>query len=242
MKIRTLLIDDEPLACMLLQDMLSAYDDIEIIGICHDGYDGLKNIQQLKPDLIFVDIQMPKITGVEMIELLEEKPLIVFSTAYDEYAVKAFEMNALDYLLKPYDNQRIAMAVDKIKAKWTGNKADQTSDMNFATPESKQRIVVKENNIIKIIPLDQVQYLEAAGDYIKIITQEKTHIKHGKISHYEQLWSSVNFVRIHRSYLLNMNYLSAIEQYNASHLAILKNKSNLPISKSGFELLKQNIQ
>lgn len=242
MKIRTLIIDDEPLACMLLQDMLQAFEEFEIIGVCHDGYEGLKQIQALQPDLIFVDIQMPKITGVEMIELLDKKPLIVFSTAYDQYAVKAFEMNAVDYLLKPYDNERIAKAVLKIKEKWSIPNTNAAQEILVTTPESKQRIVVKENNMIKIIPINQVMYLEAAGDYIKIITEERAHIKHGKMSHYESLLQSVNFIRIHRSYLLNMNYLSAIEQANSTHVAILKDKKNLPISKSGFELVKTNLQ
>lgn len=242
MKIRTLIIDDEPLACMLLEDMLSSFSDIEIIGTSHDGFDGLKKIQSLKPDLIFVDIQMPKITGVEMIELLEEKPMIVFATAYDEYAVKAFEMNAIDYLLKPYDNQRIEKTIEKIKEKWANNNQPSNNNLELATPESHQRLVVKENNLIKIIPIDQIKYIEAAGDYIKIFTPDKFHIKHGKISHYEQVLNKVNFVRIHRSYLLNMNYLSAIEQSNGTHLAILKDKTNLPISKSGFELIKLNIK
>ncbi|OJU75398.1 MAG: hypothetical protein BGO09_03880 [Bacteroidetes bacterium 47-18] len=239
MTIKTLIIDDEPLACMLLQDMLSAHPEIEIIGQCHDGFEGLKQIQALKPDLIFVDIQMPKITGVEMIELVDEKPLIVFSTAYDQYAVKAFEMNAVDYLLKPYDNNRIASAVTKIKEKY--RLSSRNNDIQISTPESSQRIVIKENGLIKIIPTDQVMYLEAAGDYVKIYTAEKFYVKHGRMSHFEEILSKIPFIRIHRSYLMNFNYLNAIEPYQSTSLAILKNGTKLPVSKSGYELLKHNI-
>ncbi len=239
MKIRTILIDDEPLACMLLQDILKAHEEIEIIHICHDGYEGLKQIQALQPDLIFVDIQMPKITGVEMVELIEDKPNIIFATAYDAYAVKAFEMNAIDYILKPFDKARIAQAVERVKQSMQSQTP--TSENQIATPESIQRLVVKENHTIKIIPIQDIQYLEAAGDYIKIHTENKYYLKHGKISHFEEILKEVGFVRIHRSYILHLNYLNAIEQYNNTHIAILKSGINIPISKTGFQSLSDNL-
>lgn len=239
MKIRTILIDDEPLSCMLLQSILSEIDDVEIIGTCHDGYEGLKLIQSLQPDLIFVDIQMPKITGVEMLELIEDKPHVIFATAYDAYAVKAFEMNAIDYLLKPFDKSRIIQAISKVRNSIHNNLRQENEFI--ATPESVERIVVKEQNVIKIISLSQIQYMEAAGDYIKLYTEKGFHIKHGKISYYEQLLQKVGFIRIHRSYLLNLQYLNSIESYNNNHVAILKNGQNIPISKSGFQVLSQNL-
>lgn len=239
MKIRTLLIDDEPLSCLLLQEILKDFEDITVIGICHDGYEGLKQVQALQPDLLFLDIQMPKITGVEMLELIEHKPHVIFATAYDHYAVKAFEMNAIDYLLKPFDKNRIEQAIIKVRHSIHHN-IKQTEQL-IATPESIERIVVKENNVIKILSLSSILYMEAAGDYIKIFTDKGFHIKHGKISYYEQLLQKVGFVRIHRSYLLNMQYLHSIENYNNTIIAVLKNGNNIPVSKTGYQLLTQQL-
>lgn len=239
MKLRTIIIDDEPLACMLLQDMLSAFDEVEVIAVCQNGFEGLEQISKLLPDLIFVDIQMPKITGVEMIELLEEKPMIVFSTAYDQYAIKAFEMNAVDYLLKPYDEQRVGKTIEKAKERALFNQP--TKEILLTTPESVERIVVKENGDIKIIPIGDITHIEAAGDYIKIFTEKKFHIKHGKISHYETILNKVNFVRNHRSYLINIKYLTELEQTQGSYVAVLRNGTKLPVSKTGYDIIKKTI-
>lgn len=236
MSIKTIIIDDEPLGCMLLQDMLSSHTNIEVVAMCHDGFEGLEQIQRHRPDLIFVDIQMPGMTGVEMIELIETKPLIVFSTAYDQYAVKAFEMNAVDYLLKPYDNNRIDQTIQKINGRISQQQPH--SDIQLSTPESAERIVVKENGVIKMIPTHKILYIEAAGDYVKIYTEDKLHIKHGKISHFENVLANIPFVRIHRSYLMNFNFLSAIGTASSNNVAVLKNNTQLPISKSGNDLLK----
>jgi two-component system LytT family response regulator len=239
MKLNTLIIDDEPLACLLLKDMLKDYEEINIIGTCHNGYEGLEAINNLKPDLIFLDIQMPKITGIEMLELVEEKPYVIFSTAYDEYAVKAFEFNAIDYLLKPYDQSRVEKAISNLKSRVQIPKA--AAELNLTTKESVERIVVKEHGDIKIIPIQQITHIEALGDYIKIYTDKKFHIKHGKISHYDDLLKDVGFIRNHRSYLINIKYLAKIKNNNNSYSAILKNEIELPISKSGHEIIKKVI-
>src|SRR5690606_25990703 len=170
--LKTILIDDEPLARAMLEELLSTEKDIQIVAQCADGFEGLKAIQEHQPDFIFLDIQMPKITGFEMLELLEKPPAVVFTTAYDEYAIKAFEVNALDYLLKPINFERFQKALAKLRQQINTQPEvtlhDQLSQIQL--PEQTQRIVVKDNGHIKIIPLPEVLYIEAADDYAKITT------------------------------------------------------------------------
>src|SRR5690606_35554451 len=168
--IKCVIIDDEPLARMMLKEMLSAYEDIQIIEECGNGFEGLKSIQANRPDLVFLDVQMPKVNGFEMLELIDNPPAVVFVTAFDEYAVQAFEVNAVDYLLKPIDPSRLDKAVAKVRQ--MSPKASETLSndqyKNILLPEQTQRIVVKDQGEIVIIPLENVMYLEAADDYVKV--------------------------------------------------------------------------
>lgn len=239
--IKAIIIDDEPLSCQLLQEMLRKHPEVEIIAVCHDGFSGLKEINLQKPELIFLDIQMPKITGIEMLELLENPPKVIFTTAYDEYAIKAFEVNAVDYLLKPYAPERLAAALEKIKTKSSNTPTE--SGRPLATAESAARIVVKEGSSIKVIPVRDVMYLEAASDYVKVFTKEKYYLKHGTMHHFEEVLSPSNFIRIHRSYLMNSEYINKVELYEkGGHCVILKDNTVLPVSKSGYARLKDFLQ
>ncbi len=237
--IRAIIIDDEPLACALLQEMLAAYPQIKIEAVCHDGIEGLKQIQAIQPDFIFLDIQMPKITGIEMLELLPQAPKVIFTTAYDEYAIKAFEMNAVDYLLKPYSAQRLQVAIEKIqKEVQQQTNTESPSFSNLHTAESAARIVVKENQVIKIIPTTDVLYIEAASDYVKIFTKDKYYLKHGTMQHFETVLTPKQFIRVHRSYLVNSNFINRLE----SSCVILQGEKVVPVSKSGYSNLKSFLQ
>lgn len=237
--IRAIIIDDEPLACQLLQEMLRKHPEIDIVTVCHDGFVGLKEINQHKPDLIFLDIQMPKITGIEMLELLDDPPKVIFTTAYDDYAIKAFEVNAVDYLLKPYAPERLASALEKVLNRKSNESAAPTTSA-LATAESAARIVVKEGNSIKVIPVRDVMYLEAASDYVKVFTKERYFLKHGTMHHFEEILAPSNFIRIHRSFLMNTDYINKVELYEkGGHCVILKNNTVLPVSKSGYTKLKE---
>src|ERR1700749_1896195 len=171
---RALLIDDEPLARMVVREYLQAFPQIEVITECNDGFEGLKAIQQYQPDLIFLDIQMPKINGFEMLELLDQSPAVIFTTAFDEYAIKAFEAHAVDYLLKPFSQDRFDKAIQKWKEQKAGSQKNTEELLETASysPSQRQRIVVKTGSKIKIIPVQDVFYLEAADDYVKVHTQE----------------------------------------------------------------------
>lgn len=236
---RTLIIDDEPLARSLLAELLEEEKDIRIIGECGDGFEGLKSVQELQPDLIFLDIQMPKITGFEMLELLDNPPKVIFTTAYDEYALKAFDVNAVDYLLKPVNPQRLHKALDKARA---GNDHDtqQFRDKLPQLPEQTQRIVVKVNGNIKILPLAEVFYLESADDYVKVHASDKYYLKHQTMGRFEAQLPQQQFVRIHRSYMANVQHIHKLDLYEKDqYCVVLRNDVRLPVSRSGYSKLKE---
>src|SRR6201992_1979313 len=179
---RVLIIDDEPLARMVVLEYLQGFkDEIEVIQECNDGFEGLKAIQQHQPDLIFLDIQMPKINGFEMLELVEQPPAVIFTTAYDEYAIKAFEAHAVDYLLKPFSKERFDKAVQKFLEQQINIVEKplpaQLLESASQTPAQSQRVVIKIGTKIKIIPVQDIFYLEAADDFVKIHTAEGSFLK-----------------------------------------------------------------
>jgi len=238
--IRTLLIDDEPLARQLLRDYLRSSPDIEIVGECNDGFEAMKAIQEHKPDLLFLDIQMPKISGFELLELLDEIPGVIFTTAFDEYALKAFEASATDYLLKPFSAERLSKALDKFRQQ--GKKVKQTEELIEKVNSDNSpsdRIVVKNGADIRIIPLTEIRYLEAYDDYVKIFTKTGMFLKKQTLQHFESALDANSFVRIHRSILLNLKELSRIEPAEKdNHFAVLADKSRLPLSRTGYLKLK----
>lgn len=239
---KVIIIDDEPLARGIVKEYLQAYPDLEVVQECGDGFEGVKAIQQHQPDLLILDIQMPKINGFEMLELIENPPSVIFATAFEEFAIKAFETHAVDYLLKPFSKERFIKALDKWKN--TESNVQQTKtheliDAAASTPQQQNRIVVKDNGKIKIIPTQQVQYFEAADDYVKIHTAEGVFLKNKTMQFLEQKMEAALFVRIHRSYLVNIHLISRIEPYEKDgHLAILSIGVRLPVSKTGYTKLK----
>lgn len=239
--IKTILIDDEPLARSIVKEYLSTYADIEVIQECNDGFEGVKAIAQHKPNLIFLDIQMPKINGFEMLELVENPPSVIFTTAFDEYAIQAFELHAVDYLLKPFSKERF----DKAVQKWVGqqNVTQKNTTVlleNTSQPEERQRIVVKKGNNIVILPVHTVHYIEAFDDYVKVHTKDGFYLKKKTMAHYEKALDSSQFVRIHRSYLLNIQELTRIEPMEKdNHVALLKSGVRVPLSQSGYGKLRE---
>ncbi len=240
---KIIIIDDEPLARSIIREYLQFHPGLELIAECTDGFEGVKAIQQLEPDLIFLDIQMPKINGFEMLELIEEPPAVIFTTAFDEYAIKAFESHAVDYLLKPFSRDRF----DKAISKWTQAGKTISSKEQLApllesvsqSPSEQQRVVVKLAGKIRIIPVEDIQYLEAADDYVKIHTREGSFLKNKTMGHFETVLSKNQFVRTHRSYMVNITEITRIDPYEKdNHLAMLKSGERVPVSKTGYVKLK----
>lgn len=236
---KAIIIDDEPLARSIIREYLLAYPDIEVMEECSDGFSGLKAIQQHQPDLIFLDIQMPKINGFEMLELVDDPPMVVFATAFEEYAIKAFEAHAADYLLKPFSKERFDKAMKKILQQQQ-HAALAVAQTALQSQAPANRIVVKDNGKIKIIPLPQIQYLEAADDYVKIVTAEGNFLKKKTMQFFEDSLPAQEFIRIHRSYIVNAQLITRIIPHEKdSQLALLTNGGQLPVSKAGFAKLKE---
>ena len=239
---KVILIDDESLARSIIKEYLKHFPQVTIVQECKDGFEGVKAIMQHEPDLIFLDIQMPKINGFEMLELLEVPPAVIFTTAYDEYAIRAFETHAIDYLLKPFSSERF----DKAVQKWLNDKSHVTStqthalqDITTQLPAHNQRIVVKIAGKIKIIPLHEIVYLEAADDFVKIHTQEGSFLKNKTMNHFETALDGNQFVRVHRSFIVNVQQITRIDPYEKeNHLAVLRSGVSIPVSKTGYTKLK----
>ena len=236
---KAIIIDDEPLARMMVKEYLQSYPNITVAEECNDGFEGIKAIQQHQPDLIFLDIQMPKINGFEMLELIDNPPQVIFTTAYEEYAIKAFDAHAADYLLKPFSKDRFDKAIQKLQQQHI-NITQAVIETALKSTTQSNRIVVKDNGKIKIIPIAQVQYLEAADDYVKIITAEGSFLKKKTMQHFEDILPPQEFIRIHRSYIINASLITRIDQHEKdSHLALLTTGVRLPVSKAGYAKLKE---
>lgn len=235
-----IIIDDEPLARSLVVEYLQAYPNIQILAECGDGFEGVKAIGQHKPDFLFLDIQMPKINGFEMLELLDEPPAVIFTTAFDTYAMKAFEANAIDYLLKPFSKERFDKALKKLLVQ-LGEKEkvepiQQVAEQYLSATQQLTRLVVKHNHIVRILNLNEVFYLEAYGDYIKIHTAETVFLKKKTMSYFESVLNDKEFVRVHRSYIIPT---AQIQKIDPPDFVILKNAQKIPVSKTGYTKLKQ---
>jgi two-component system, LytTR family, response regulator len=240
---KVIVIDDEPLARLIVKEYLQSYNDIDIVAECGDGFDGLKAIQQYQPDLVFLDIQMPKITGFEMLELIDQPTAIIFTTAYDEYAIKAFEANAVDYLLKPFGKERFDKAIKKFIEQPNHLPKKEVSEQLLQTaansPTQNNRVVVKNGNKIKIIAAADILYLEAADDYVKIYTKEGAFLKNKTMSYFEETLDPGLFVRSHRSYIINVQEVTRIDQNEKdSHIALLRSGIKIPVSRNGYTKLK----
>jgi two-component system, LytTR family, response regulator len=233
-----IIIDDEPLARMVIKEYLQAYPHITVVQECGDGFEGMKAIQQHKPELIFLDIQMPKVNGFEMLELIDEPPLVVFTTAFEEYAIKAFDAHAADYLLKPFSKERFDKTMQKLLQQ-QNNVAREIADTALQATVQSNRVVVKDNGKIKIIPIAQIQYLEAADDYVKIYIAEGCFLKKQTMQYFEDSLPSSEFIRIHRSYIVHAQLINRIDPYEKDgHLVLLTTGARLPVSKAGYSKLK----
>jgi len=239
--IKAILIDDEPLARSVVREYLQAYPEVTVVQECNDGFEGLKAISQHQPDLIFLDIQMPKINGFEMLELIDQPPSVIFTTAFDEYAIRAFESQAVDYLLKPFSKERFDKALRKwLQAKKAGTDvAPPDLAERSQQPEESNRVVVKKGSNIIIIPVHNIHFIEAFDDYVKIHTKEGFFLKKKTMSHFEKTLDQKQFVRVHRSFLLNIQELTRIEPAEKdNHIALLKSGTKVPLSTSGYARLR----
>jgi len=239
-KHKAIIVEDENLARDLVKNYLSLHDNVELIGEFSDGFSGLKAINELKPDIVFLDVQMPKLTGLELLELVDELPHVIFTTAYDEYAINAFDLNAIDYLLKPFSKERFDKALDKVFQKIGSGDSQGIKQLKTQVEEKSvlNKIVVKSNNNIHVIPLNDVNYIESEDDYVMIHTDNGKHLKHQTMKFYEENLNSM-FIRIHRSYIVNISEINKIEKFGKdTYQVILKDGATLKVSRSRYQELK----
>jgi len=251
---KAIIIDDEPLARGVIKKYLEEYPYIEVLRECENGFEGLKAIQESAPDLVFLDIQMPKLTGFEMLELLaagspaENPPVIIFVTAYEQYALKAFEASAADYLLKPFSPERFREALQRallfVKDKpGFGHKMERLIRQHDDRPEYLERVVVKDGSKITVIPLEKLTRLEAQDDYVMLHTKEGKFLKQKTLKYFEAHLPPNDFIRIHRSHIVKFSVIRQIEAAGRDSYEVrLTNGESLPLSKSGYRRLKQMIE
>jgi two-component system, LytTR family, response regulator len=240
---KVILIDDEPLARALLAEYLLEHPTIQIVAQCADGFEAVKAIAQHQPDLIFLDIQMPKLNGFEMLELLDEPPAVIFCTAFDEYALKAFDAHAIDYLLKPFSEERLKIAIQKASDKIES--ASKTKALLENAPILKDvqtpRVVIKDNHQIHIINYTDIVYIESADDYVKIHTSSRYFLKKKTLTFFEEILPNADFCRVHRGYIIALPQIAKVEPWEKDGAIItLKHKQiEVPVSKAGYKRLKE---
>lgn len=239
-----LIVDDEDLARAVVREHLAAHPEIRIIAECANGFDAVKVATESKPDLMFLDIQMPKLDGFEVLELLDPQPTVIFVTAYDQHALKAFEIHAVDYLLKPFSLDRFEEAVQRAKARLGSGEPSRVQPTELSgTAKSDwplDRIVVRDGTKVTLIPLSKLDFIQAQDDYVLLKTPEKGHLKQQTLSSLESRLDPKRFLRIHRSFIIQMDRLARLEQSETeSWVAVLTDGTRLPVSKSGYARLKE---
>ncbi len=246
MKIRAVIVEDEPLAQEILEEYLSEISGISVVGKYFNGYEGLKGIQELRPDLIFLDINLPKITGFEMLELLDEPPHVVFITAYDNFAIKAFEVNAVDYLLKPFSKERLKAAVGRathLLETDEPRRLQSLSEEGSFVEGALGRVVVKTGHKIDIIPVSDIHRISAEDDYVAIHTLKGRFLKLKSMKYFERALDPALFFRVHRSHMVNLSLVERIEPYEKEKFRLrLKSGVEVPVSKSGMIKLKAALE
>ena len=240
-KLRTIVVDDEELARKVMRELLSAHPEIEVIAECKNGLEAVKAVGEHKPDLLFLDVQMPKLTGFDVLELIGPDVPVIFVTAYDEYAMKAFEVHAVDYLLKPVGKDRLAAALKRLQGRPAQKTIEPTELLAAARPAGQfaERLVVKDGTKVTLIPVAKLDYAEAQDDYVALASEGKKHLKQQTIASLEAALDPRMFVRVHRSYLVNLERVVRIEPYGKdSRVAILSNGVKLPVSRAGYTRLQ----
>ena len=241
--LRALIVDDEDLARHLIREYLQGHADVEVVGECENGLDAVRQIGALQPDLVFLDIQMPRLTGLEVLEATGRRAGVIFTTAYDEHAIKAFELHAVDYLLKPFSKSRFDDALARARMLHAPAQAAAQAPALDALVARRgvplERILIRDREQVHVIAVEQVECIEAQGDYLAIHVDGKCHLKPQRISEIEEQLDATRFLRVHRSFIISLAHLQAIERPGPDrHAARLRSGKRVPISRSGYEKLR----
>jgi len=241
--LRVVVVDDEPLARAVLRELLADHEDVEIVAECGNGFEAVKAVAELAPDLLLLDIQMPKLDGFEVLDLVGQDVPVVFITAYDEYAIKAFEVHAVDYLLKPFSAERLAEALGRARERVArGDRAPVAALWRTARPSSGplERVLIRDGAQVHVVAAPDIDFVEAQDDYASFRARGRSYLKDQTLASIETQLDPGRFVRIHRSYILNVERLARVELYaKDSRIAILKDGTKLPVSRTGYQRLKE---
>lgn len=238
---KAVIVDDEELARSFLKELLRPHPEIELVAECANGFEAVKAIAETRPDLLFLDVQMPKLDGFEVLELVEYTPAVIFITAYDQYAMRAFDAQAVDYLLKPFGTERFERALERAKSRAAGRGAGgELAEAARPREQRPERIVVKDGTRVHIIPIEKLDYVEAQDDYVALHSGGRSYLKQQPIAHVEAMLDPARFVRIHRSSIVNLERVTRIEPYaKESRIVILTDGTRLPVSRSGYARLME---
>jgi two-component system LytT family response regulator len=239
--LKVIIVDDEPLARAVVREYLRVHPGVEIVAECGNGFEAVKAVAELSPDLMFLDIQMPKLDGFEVLELLGRSIPVIFTTAYDQYALRAFEVHAVDYLLKPFDETRFAEALSRARARIRAHEALPVEELVAdARPRTSpaERVLIRDGAQVHVIPVERIDYVEAQDDYVCFKADGRDYLKDQTMGAVEATLDPARFVRIHRSYLLNIERIARVELYaKDSRVAILRDGRRLPVSRAGYARL-----
>ena len=252
-KLRVVIVDDEPLARAVVREYLRAHPDVEVAAECGNGFDAVKAVADLSPDLMFLDVQMPKLSGFEVLELIGRDVPVIFTTAYDQYALRAFEVHAVDYLLKPFNEDRFAEALTRARSRLQARgdregggaeAAERGPDVAALVADARpgrgpvERVLIRDGAQVHVLPVDRIDYVEAQDDYVCFKAEGKEYLKDQTMGALESQLDPARFVRIHRSYLLNIERIARVELYaKDSRVAILRDGRRLPVSRAGYARL-----
>jgi len=239
--LRIVVVDDEPLARAVVREYVAAHPGVEIVAECANGFEAVKAASELSPDLMFLDVQMPKLSGFEVLELIGRSVPVVFTTAYDQYALTAFEVHAIDYLLKPFSAERFAEALTRARERLAareGMAVEALVDANRTNQTPLERVLIRDGSKVHVLTVDRIDYVEAQDDYVAFHSDGKSYLKDQTLAAVEGLLDPARFVRIHRSYLLNIERIARVELYaKDSRIAILRDGAKLPVSRAGYARL-----
>jgi two-component system LytT family response regulator len=244
--LRIVIVDDEALARAVVREYADADPGIDVVADCANGFEAVKAVSELKPDLVLLDVQMPKLDGFEVLELLGRDQPVIFITAYDQYALKAFEVHAVDYLLKPFSAERFQEAIGRARERLRAKAAVPPDDVDLMIRDAKPRtgpagrVLIRDGANVHVLPVDKIDYVEAQDDYVAFKSEGKQYLKDQTLSAVEETLDPARFVRIHRSYILNIDRISKVELYaKDSRMAILRDGTRLPVSRAGYARLSQ---
>jgi two-component system LytT family response regulator len=237
--IKVVIVDDEPAARAIVAELLADYPQFAVVAECANGYEAVKACAEHRPDLLFLDIQMPKLDGFEVLELLDVKPKVVFVTAYDEHAVRAFEVHALDYLLKPFTDARFAEVIAHVEQMVRRSESQPIAALN-GVRRPLQRIAFREGGAIDVVPVQRIDYIEAQDDYVQVSAAGRKRTRQQTLGELATLLDPMRFVRVHRSYIVNLDSLARVEPYGKdSRVVVLKDGTRIPVSRAGYERLRE---